>query len=313
MSEAGKSIPRRKVIDTGDAGDLNADLPPGVDPTRPTPAGIYDYFLGGTTHFPADQKAAEKLRAAMPDIPDSIMANRGFHGRAAVWMASQGIRQFLDLGSGLPTQNNTHQSVRRVAPGVRVVYVDNDPMVAAHAGPLLARDGSTAVITADLRDPDTVLGHPQVRQLIDFAQPAGVLMTAVMHFVADGSDPWGLVARYMAAVAPGSFLALSHGTTDKLPPRGVQAGMDSIADSSERAYPRSKAGVERFFQGLELVPPYQGAMPGLAYVGLWGAEDPEAADTDGSRLLYCGVARKPGNAPASAAGDSRADSGRRQQ
>ena len=137
-------------------------------------------------------------------------------------------------------------------------------------------------------------------------------MTAVMHFVADGSDPWGLVARYLAAVVPGSYLALSHGTTDKLPPRGVQAGMDSIADSTERAYPRSKADVERFFVGLELVPPYGGAEPGLAYVGLWGAEDPEAADTDGSRLLYCGVARKPGTTPANDPGHAPGDtSGRR--
>jgi S-adenosyl methyltransferase len=298
--------------DAGDAGEVAAAVPPGVDPTRPTPAGIYDYFLGGATHFPADRKAAEKLRAAMPDIPDSIMANRGFHGRAAVWMARQGIRQFLDLGSGLPTQNNTHQSVRRVIPGARVVYVDNDPMVAAHAGPLLVGDGSTAMITADLREPETVLGHPEMRRLIDFAQPAGVLMTAVMHFVADSAQPWELVARYLAAVAPGSYLALSHGTTDKLPPRGVQAGMDSIADSTEQAYPRSKADVERFFEGLELVPPHSGAGPGLAYVGLWGAEDLEAADTDGSRLLYCGVARKPASVPANPPGHAPGDiSGRR--
>ena len=120
-----------------------------------------------------------------------------------------------------------------------------------------------------------------------------MLLTSVMHFVADESDPWGLVARYMAAVAPGSFLALSHGTDHKMPPSMVKAGMDHYANATERLYVRSKAEIERFFDGLELVPPYDGAKPGLTYVGLWGAEDVEVADSEGSRALYCGVARRP--------------------
>ena len=288
------------------AGAPPGDLPPGVDPARPSPARVYDYFLGGTNYLAADRELAERLKAAMPDVVDTILANRGFHGRAAVWMARQGIRQFIDLGSGLPTQNNTHESVRRVVPGARVVYVDSDPAVATNAGPLLTGDGTTAVIIADLREPEVVLGHPELRRVIDFTRPAGVLLTAVMHFVADGSDPWGLVARYVAAVAPGSYLALSHGTTDMVPPRRAQAGLDSITNATEHFYPRPKAEVERFFEGLELVPPYPQAQPGLAYVGLWGAEDPEAADTDGSRLLYCGVARKPDPAPAGAPGGTSA-------
>ena len=168
---------------------------PGVDTTTPSPARLYDYYLGGTHNFAADREAAEKLKAEAPDLIDAMWANRGFHGRAAVWLARQGIRQFVDIGSGLPTQNNTHEAVHRVAPEARVAYVDNDPMVAAHAEALLAGNGTTAVIAADLRDPAALLGDPGLRALIDFAEPAGVLMTAVMQFVADDSDPWGLVAR----------------------------------------------------------------------------------------------------------------------
>jgi hypothetical protein len=273
------------------------DVPPGVDLTRPSPARLYDYFLGGTNNFPVDRRVADKLKAVAPDVIDAAWANRGFHGRAAVWMAERGIRQFIDIGSGLPTQNNTHEAVQRVVPGIRVAYVDADPMVAARAGPLLAGDGTTVVFAADLRQPGVVLAHPRLRQLIDFAAPAGVLMTAVVHFVADRDDPWGLVATYMAAVAPGSYLALSHGTYENLPPRAVQAGVDAYARATEHLYPRSRAEVGRFFRGLVLTPPYPGADPALTYTGVWGAEDPDLADSDGSRAMYCGVARRPDRYP----------------
>jgi hypothetical protein len=269
------------------------DVPPGVDPATPSPARLYDYFLGGTNYLPVDKLLAERLEADLPDIVDGILANRGFHGRAAVWMAQRGITQFIDIGSGLPTQNNTHEAVQKVVQGAKVAYIDNDPMVAARGHALLAADGTTALITADVRDPDVLLGHRKLRAIIDPAQPTGVLLTSVMHFVADESDPWGLVARYMAAMAPGSFLALSHGTYEKMPPQMVKAGTDHYANATERLYVRSKAEIERFFDGMDLVPPYEGAQPGLTYVGLWGAEDLEAADSEGSRALYCGVARRP--------------------
>ena len=268
-------------------------VPPGVDPTRPTAARLYDYYLGGTTNFAVDRAVGERLKADVPDLIDAVWANRGFHGRAAVWLARQGIRQFVDIGSGLPTQNNTHEAVHRVAPEARVAYVDNDPMVAAHADALLAEDGTTTVITADLRDPAALLAHPSLVALIDLAEPAGVLITSVMHFVPDEMDPWGMVAQYMAAVAPGSYLVLSHATADNMPPRAVQASLDTYARTPDPAYLRPKAEVERFFDGLELVPPYPGADPAVTYAGLWGAEDPVAADSDGSRGYYCGVARRP--------------------
>jgi hypothetical protein len=269
-----------------------ADVPPGVDPTRPSPARLYDYFLGGTNNYPADREAAEFLRSRIPDVADALWANRGFHGRAAVWMARHGIGQFLDIGSGLPTQNNTHESVHRIDPEARVVYVDNDPMVAAHAGALLAADGTTAVILADLRDPAALLSNPDLLALIELAEPVGILLTDVMHFISDEEDPWGLVAEYMAAAAPGSYLGLSHGTDENLPPAQTEATAETMAKSTATVHARPRAQVERFFDGLELVAPYENGEPAVTYAGLWGAEDLEAADTDGSRGFYCGVARR---------------------
>ncbi len=267
--------------------------PPGVDPTVPSPARLYDYFLGGTHNFQADRDLAEQLRARIPDFADAVLANRGFHVRAAAWIASQGISQFLDLGSGLPTANNTHETVQALNPDAKVVYVDNDPIVGAHASALLAANKSTALVVADMRDPVTVLASPVLRDTIDLHAPVGLLMSAVLHFIPDDGDPWGLVARYVAAVAPGSYLAVSHGTLDRMPPDQIQAGRDGYARSSANVYMRPEADIARFFDGLEMQPPRPDAEPELTYVGLWGAEDVEAADSDGSRGLYCGVARKP--------------------
>jgi hypothetical protein len=269
-------------------------IPPGIDPTRPSPARLYDYYLGGSDNFAADRQAAETIRARMPELADAAWANRGFHQRAALWLASScGIRQFIDIGSGLPTQNNTHQAVQKATRDARVLYVDHDPLVRVHADALLTGEGRTRVITADLRDPDSVLNDPQTRELIDFGQPVGLLMTAVLHFVADGSDPWGLVARYLAELAPGSYLALTHITADQKPPAAVQAILDIYAGATEQIYPRTRAEVERFFGGLKLVPPYEGAPAAVTYVGEWGAEDPALADSDGSRWCYGAVARRP--------------------
>jgi hypothetical protein len=266
---------------------------PGVDTTRPSPARLYDYYLGGTHNLPVDREVGDKLKAIVPDLEDGAWANRAFHQRAAGWLAAEcGIRQFIDIGSGLPTRSNTHEAVHKIAPAARVVYVDNDPMVALYAERLLARDGTTAVVTADLRDPDTVLLNPDLRALIDFAQPVGLLMTAVMHFVADSSDPWGLVRRYVDATSPGSYLVLSHFTADNLPPVFVQATQDTYERATESTHPRTRAEVARFFDGLDLVAPQPAAEPAVSYVGVWGAEDAEAADSEGSRAFYCGVARR---------------------
>jgi hypothetical protein len=271
-----------------------AEAPPGVDTTTPSPARLYDYYLGGMNNFPVDREAGEKIRTAMPELEDAAWVNRGFLGRAARWMAAeQGVRQFIDIGAGLPTQNNTHEVVHKIAPEARVVYVDNDPEVPAYARPLLRDVPACTAITGDLRDPDGVLGHPDTRRLIDFTEPVGLLLVAVVHFVADERDPWGIVARYRDALAPGSYLALSHITADNQPPRPVQAIRDVYANATENIHFRARSDVARLFTGWDLVPPYKGAEPAVTWIGYWGAEDPDAADSDGSRWSYAGVGRKP--------------------
>jgi len=265
----------------------------GADYSRPAPARIYDYMLRGDNHFQTDILAAERILSAVPEIRDCAWSNRGFHQRAAKWIAERGVRQFIDIGSGLPTVGNTHEVVQKVSPGARVVYVDNDPMVAEQGGQLLAEDRSTRVICADLREPDSILEHPEVTGLIDFREPVGLLLTAVMMFVADDAEPWAKVARYVDALAPGSYLALSHLTDDYKPPVTAERFRAVFDGATERLYFRSRAGITRFFDGLELVPPYPGAAPAICYTGVWGAEDPVLADSDGARWLYCGVARKP--------------------
>lgn len=266
-------------------------IPEGLDVTRPSPARIYDYMLGGEHYFDADARAAEQILRAVPEIRDCAWSNRGYHQRSAAWIARQGVRQFLDIGSGLPTVGNTHEVVKRIHPDTRVVYVDNDPMVELHGRAILDAAGTVSVICADLRDPDTILGHPAVRSLIDPGEPTGLLLTAVMMFVSDEFDPWGLVSRYVRAMAPGSYLSLSHLTDDAKPPAAVEAFRRVFDKATEHMHFRSRDQVARFFDGLELVPPTPGARPDLTYSGVWAAEDPVLADSDGSRWAYCAVAK----------------------
>lgn len=270
-----------------------SQVPIGVDPSIPTPARIYDYMLRGEHYLDVDARAAEQILSAVPEIRDCAWSNRGFHQRAAKWISERGIRQFIDIGSGLPTVGNTHDVVQVVNREARVVYIDNDPMVEAQSRTLLASAGTTTVIRGDLREPNTILGNPELRRLIDFSKPTGVLMTAVLMFVSDSSDPWSLVARYMDALPSGSYLSLSHITDDRKPPLAVERFRAVFDKASEHMHFRSRDDIARFFDGLELVPPYEGAEPELTFTGVWGAEDPVAADTDGSRWLYCGVARRP--------------------
>jgi hypothetical protein len=271
-----------------------AEIPAGVDPERPAPARIYDYLLSGDNNFRSDRDAARRIMALVPEIKDCAWANRGFHQRAARWIAGHGVRQFIDIGSGLPTVGNTHDVVRSVDTSCRVVYVDNDPMVRAQSEDLLAGVSGVKVVLGDLREPDRLLGDPELRELIDFTEPAGLLMTAVVHFVADENDPWSLLRRYVATLAPGSYLALSHLTSDHKPPRAVREFRRVFNRATEQMHFRSRSEVERLFQGLRMVSAHDPDVPGrLCYVGDWEAEDPAMADSDGSRWLYCGVARLP--------------------
>lgn len=250
-------------------------------------------MLRGQHYFDPDAKAAERMLGIVPELRDTVWANRGFHQRAAAWIAHQGIRQFLDIGAGLPTVGSTHEVVQRAQPGAHVIYVDNDPMVEVYRERIPDPDKTVSVICADLREPGAILDHPRVRALIDPRQPTGLLMTGVMMFIADESGPHDLVARYVRHLAPGSYLALSHMTHDAKPPAAVE-GCRSVFDAAtEHLYFRTRREVARFFDGLELVPPYDGARPEVTYCGIWGAEDVTLADSEGSRWLYCGVARIP--------------------
>jgi len=262
--------------------------------TRPSPAAMYDYYLGGTTNNPIDRAAAEHVKSFMPEIVDAAWANRGFLQRAVKRMTAQwGIRQFIDVGAGMPTQRNTHEVAAEEAAGCRVVYVDNDPVVFEAGRRILADAQDTAVIMADIRSPDEILDHPRTRELIDFGQPVGLLMVAVVHFVPDEDDPSGLLARYRDAVPSGSYLALSSVTSDHQDrPSGADVGRIYAASASPPVA-RTKHEIRRFFAGWEIVPPYEGAEPDVIYVGQWGAEDPMLADSEGSRIFYAGVARKP--------------------
>lgn len=267
--------------------------PPGVDITVPSPARMYDYLLGGTANYEVDRVAAEKVRAQMPDLEDAAWANRGFLQRSVRWLAEHGIRQFIDIGAGLPTGNNTHDAVQAVIPDARILYVDNDPLVELHAKALLEGVSGTAFITADFREPDALLGHEETLATIDFTEPVGLLLVTVTHFVPDEDDPWELVQRYVSRLVPGSYLALSAITSDRQAGGAIDTLKDVYARSSSGgAHIRTRAEIERYFTGLEIVPPYDGAAAEVAYVGEWGSEDPEAADSDGSRWGYCAVARK---------------------
>src|SRR5262245_56293362 len=235
-------------------------VPDGVDPTRMSVARVYDALLGGTHNFEVDRQAVEYMKSLFPDIVQWAWGNRGFHQRAARWLAEEaGVRQFLDIGSGLPTQNNTQEVVHSVAPGSHVVYVDIDPMVAAYANSLLAGAENTVFIQGDLREPQAILADPQLRSAIDFNRPVALMLTAILHFVQDDASPWRIVADYMEALPSGSYLAISHSTTDGWGETATNGIEDLYKNANEQPRNRTKAEVTRFFDGLEIVPPYAGA------------------------------------------------------
>ncbi|WP_088976919.1 SAM-dependent methyltransferase [Micromonospora coxensis] len=229
----------------------------------PNVARMYDYFLGGCHNFAADRAAAEKILEIFPDTGIAAQANRHFLRRAVRHAAEQGIRQFLDIGAGLPTQGNVHEIVRQVAPDSRVVYVDHDPVAVAYAKRLLPTDDRTVVVRADLRRPDELLAHPDVRAAVDLGRPVAVLLVAVLHFVTDAEDPYAAVARLRDATVPGSQLVLSHLTMDGAPPLPAQQGQAVYRRSSAPLVPRTHADVLRFLDGYDLVE------PGLVPVAEW--------------------------------------------
>ncbi|MCK9897030.1 SAM-dependent methyltransferase [Frankia sp. AgB32] len=261
--------------------DLRAD--------QPHSARIHDYFLGGKDNFPADRDAAERVLEAFPNVRITARANRAFMARAVRYLASEaGIHQFIDLGTGIPTSPNLHEIAQRVAPDARVVYADNDPIVLTHARALLASGaaGRTAYLNADVRDLDTILTAAELHDTLNLSRPVAVSLIAIMHFIPDEQDAYGLVRRLVGALPAGSYLTLTHGTADFDPVGGRQAWWAYAAgDIASRA--RCRAEVERFFAGLELVE------PGVQVVHRW-RPDAEAEDglTDAEVAIYGGVGRK---------------------
>ncbi len=226
----------------------DSQAPPGIDASVATAARMYDYWLGGHDNFAADR-----------------------------------IAEFLDLGTGLPTRGNVHQVAEQQNPQARVVYADNDPMVLAHSRALKTGAG-TAVIQADMREPDILLGHPDTRRLIDFGRPVAVLFVAVLHFISDADRPRAIVSRFLDAAAPGSYLVISHATTDPSPK--AAANVTAVyAATSNPATPRSHAEILAFFDDVDLIE------PGLVPVSQWRPDEPEPADP-GKQWILGGVGRK---------------------
>jgi S-adenosyl methyltransferase len=260
--------------------------PAGLDTTTPNIARMYDYMLDGRDNFAADRDAAQQLIAMMPQLPLVARANRAFLRRAVRALVTEyGIRQFIDIGTGLPTMGNVHEVAREAAPDTRVVYVDNDPVVCCHARALLST-GGTQIIEADLRRPGEILDHPLTRDLIDFREPFALMFMSVLHFVPDADDPAAIIARFRAAMAPGSFVVISHGTLETRAddPR-AQLSAEVYSHSTAPLALRSVPAVRRLFDGFDLVE------PGLVWISEWRPGRPEEV-TGVGETLRGGVARK---------------------
>ncbi|ONI81621.1 hypothetical protein ALI144C_20195 [Actinosynnema sp. ALI-1.44] len=258
----------------------------GLNTEVPHSARVYDYMLGGTDNFAADRKVGDDLIAAMPWIRGVVRANRAFLGRAVRYAAQQGVGQFLDLGAGLPTSPSTHEVARQVRPDAKVAYVDTDPILLEHARTLLSGGSdSTAVVHGDVRDPASTLANPELRAVIDLDKPVAVMLIGLMHLFHDADDPYGIVAKYLAAVPSGSMLLFSQFTADFTPETAGELERIS-SGAGEPVAMRTGAEIARFFDGLDIVE------PGLVHMPKWR---PDGALPDGSEhvFLYAGVARKP--------------------
>jgi hypothetical protein len=272
------------------AGEQPDDSPsPGEHPAFDTSvahlARVYDYWLGGKDNYAADREAGDQAIEAYPDMVSSVRANRAFLARVVRYLAGEaGIRQFLDIGTGIPTANNTHEVAQSVAPSCRVVYVDNDPIVLAHARALLTGhpDGATEYIDADLRDTATILA--QAAKTLDFSRPVAVMLIAILHVISDGDDPYGIVATLMDAVPPGSYLAISQVASDVEAERMAETRKRLDRLMYQKGSYRTHAQVTRFFDGLDMVD------PGVVLVPQWRPD----SDIEASRrsVMWGGVGRK---------------------
>jgi hypothetical protein len=246
-------------------------VPSGIDTGKANVARVYDWWLGGDHNFRADQDAARAMITVEPKARAIARANRAFLGRAVRFLAAEaGIRQFLDIGSGIPTQSNVHEVARDAAPGTRVVYADIDDVAVAHSKLILDGNDDTAVIQADLRDPASILADPETQFLLDFTQPVAVLLVAVLHFIGDADDPGQIVATLRDALPSGSYLVVSHACSDPRP--DLLSTFETVYKSkvaSAQGRARTGAEIARFFDGFTLID------PGLVWLPQWRPDDPE--------------------------------------
>ncbi|HCU96034.1 MAG TPA: hypothetical protein DHU96_26250 [Actinobacteria bacterium] len=265
----------------------NPDEPSNIDVTVPSPARIYDYYLGGKENFAADRQVAEEALSVVPHGRRVALANRKFLVRAVKYMARNGVDQFIDLGTGIPTSPNVHEVARSAMPGARVVYVDNDPIVTVHSRALLAGAGSgVAAIRGDIRYPLNIIRNSALRQIIDFGRPVGILFVAVLHFIADSDNPYLAVTAFRDQVPPGSFLAVSHISRDGTAPDAISTIERVYARASAPAVFRGRDEISKFFAGFGLV------KPGLVEVDQWRGNNRKPEDLPALRFLG-GVGRKP--------------------
>ena len=262
-----------------------------IDTESAHSARIYDYILGGKDYYPADKEAGDAMAREWPALPIHMRANRDWMNRAVRWLAEEaGIRQFLDIGTGIPTSPNLHEIAQSVAPASRVVYVDNDPIVMMHAQALLVGDprGVTSYLEADVRDPGAILQRPELRETLDLDRPVGLLLVALLHFVHDDEQVEGIVRELVGALAPGSHVVLSHGTMDLSDAEGIAAYEQMFAAGGTDVRARSRATLERWLAGLEILE------PGIVPVADWRPDDPDAPRPVSRDLgIYGVVARKP--------------------
>ncbi|MFF5857680.1 SAM-dependent methyltransferase [Streptomyces sp. NPDC012751] len=257
--------------------------PRSIDITVPSVSRIYDYYLGGSHNFEVDREAARKAMEFLPGLPKTMQANRAFMRRAVRFAAGEGITQFLDIGSGIPTFGNVHEVARAAAPGARVVYVDHDPVAVAHSEAVLAGDDDADVVAADLRRPREILESPRLARLIDLNRPVALLLVAILHFVEDADDPYGAVAELRKALAPGSLLILTHASYEGIPQPAERAegAVDVYKDIRNPLIMRSREEIARFFEGYDMVE------PGLVPMPHWR---PDSAPEDEDPYAFSGYA-----------------------
>ncbi|MGH8773769.1 MAG: SAM-dependent methyltransferase [Jiangellaceae bacterium] len=258
-------------------------LPRGVDPTVPNIARMYDYALGGKDNLAVDRAAMEQIFGVVPYGPRPALENRAFLGRTVRFLTEAGIRQFLDLGSGLPTQGNVHEVAHEVAPETRGVYIDYDPVAISHSRALLSGVDNFDAAQADMRRPDEILSDPTVTAMIDFTRPTAVLLAAVLHSVTDDEDPAGIVGRLREAMAPGSYVVISHITSHEQPAEYVTHVRKVFDQAREPMVPRSRDEILRFFDGFELVE------PGLVAAPDWRPEEADNDDQPPTGFILGGV------------------------